>query len=178
MFNDKNLSASFISLFFHLVFLTFVSAVEASFFNSNRFFLSIDFWFLPYVFIFLHRSLNQGALFCIFGAFILSAFSSLPVYQLIVGTISSLIFIHIFKNRAFAKGNSYFSICTFFAILVFYTTGFILSHTFDPNPQGPWNIVSWLIASLTTPAFVFMTKPIMVFVDKTFKTSYPFGFEV
>ncbi|MGH1467892.1 MAG: hypothetical protein ACRBBP_03300 [Bdellovibrionales bacterium] len=119
-----------------------------------------------------------GILFATVTPFFLSAFSGIPYHSATLSFLGVLTVLHIIKSRSFAQGPSYFSICSFIAIISFYIFYFALSWILGDSAIYHPNIVKWLISALTSSALFVLIRPILILIDSSCDVRYPVGFEV
>ncbi len=167
-----------LALFLQILFFICLCSIESIFFSPRNSFIEIDLWIISLIFISLYRDLLTGVLFSLISPFFLSAFSGIPYHASILSFLAVLALIHAIKNRSFAQGPSYFSVCSFIAIISFYIFYFTISWILgDTSIQHP-NIIKWLISALISPALFILIRPILILMDSSCGIKYPFGFEV
>lgn len=176
---DQNKSL-YVILAFALQLLVFLClcSVESIFFSPRKSLIELDIWIASLIFMSLHRDLFTGFVFAVLSAFFFSAFSGIPCHASILSFLCVLSCIHIIKSHSYAQGASYFSICSFFALICFYVSYFLLSWALgDASITNP-HIIKWITSALTSSAVFALIRPILIAVDSAFHIKYPFGFEV
>lgn len=166
-----------IDLTCYLGLLLFVCCMESIFFSSTSFIVDIDVWILPIIFYSLHRNQTLSFVFVLTASFVLFGFTGTPIFEILIALFATHTFISIIKHRSFTKGSAYFYLVSLFSILVFYTSIFLTNYVFYSDLMSFGVLVLCLIIALTTPAFVFIFKPIFILLDKIIGVKYPFGFE-
>lgn len=162
----------------HIFLFLCLCSLESVFFSPRSSFIEIDLWIVSLIFISLHRNIVQGVLFSVVSAFFLSAYSGIPIYSAALSFIGVLTVIHIIKSRSFALGPSYFSICSFIAIISFYLFHFSLSWILGDSAIRHPHVIQWVISALTSSALFVLVRPLLVKIDAVFNVQHPFGFGV
>lgn len=161
----------------YLTVLLFVCCMESIFFTSTSFIVDIDVWIIPIIFYSLHRNQTLSVIFILVSSFIMFGFTGTPIFEILISLFSTHIFITITKNRSFTKGCAYFYLLSLFSILVFYSSIFLTNYIFYSDIMGFGVLILCLIIALTSPAFIFLFKPVFVLIDELIGVKYPFGFE-
>lgn len=169
---------SILAFFLQILFFLCLCSIESIFFSPRNSFIEIDLWIISLIFISLHRDVLGGILFSLISPFFLNAFSGIPFHSSTLSFLGVLTLLHVIKNRSFAQGPSYFSICSFIAIISFYVFYFTFSWTFGDSPIQHPNIIKWVISALTSSALFVFIRPILILIDSSCHVRYPFGFEV
>ncbi len=172
---------TFFSIFafsLQILFFLCLCSIESIFFSPRNSFIEIDLWIVSLVFISLHRDIFTGVLFAVITPFFLGAFSGIPYHSSTLSFLGVLTILHIIKSRSFAQGASYFSICSFIAIISFYIFYFALSWILGDSAIYHPNVIKWLISALTSSALFALIRPFLILIDSFCNVRYPVGFEV
>lgn len=169
---------SILAFFAHILIFLSLCSIESIFFNPRNSFIEIDLWMVSIIFICLHRTVLTGLLFCALASLFLGAFSGVPLYSSILSFLCIFTSLHIIKNRSFTQGTSYFSICAFVSILIFYVSYFALSWIFGETPILYPSVIKWITSAMMSSALFVLIRPLLIFSDSLFSVKYPFGFEV
>ncbi len=175
MFQGKTAS-SILAFSAHIFFFLCLCSLESIFFSPRSSFIEIDFWIVSLIFIGLHRDVFHGVLFYTVAALFFSAYSGIPLYAAALSFIGVLAVIHTIKSRSFALGPSYFSICSFIALISFYLFYFTLSWILGDSAIRHPHVFQWIISALTSSALFVLARPLLVGIDEFFNVRHPFGF--
>ena len=166
----------FIDLVAYSTILLIICSLESIFFSSSDFFVELDVWIVPLVFYFLHRRAFTSIVLIILSSFIISGFSGVPIFQILLSLLAAFIFVLVFKSRSFVKGSAYLYLTTMFSIIVFYllvlSTSYIFYYLASFN-----DLVLLTVITLISPGFAFIIEPGLKLVDGLVGITYPFGFE-
>ena len=157
--------------------LLVICSLESIFLNSSSFFVELDVWIIPLVFYFLHRGQTSGALMAILSAFILSGFTGVPIFQILLSLLGTFVFILVFKSRSFVKGSAYLYLTTMIGLIVFYFLLVSSNYIFYSHLASFDDLVLLIVITLISPGFAFIIKPSLKVIDNLIGITYPFGFE-
>ena len=168
---------NFIDLITYTSILLIICSLESIFFSSSNFFVELDVWIVPLVFYFLHRREGSGLIFVLVSSFVLSGFTGVPVFQILLSLLATLVFVIVFKSRSFVKGSAYLYLTTMIGLLVFYFFLLSSSYIFYSHLASINDLVLLTVITLISPGFAFIIEPGLKFVDSLVGITYPFGFE-
>ena len=174
----KSISLTYlIDLIAYTGILLIICSLESIFFSSSNFFVELDMWIVPLVFYFLHRKTSSSAVLFALSTFILSGFTGVPIFQILLGLLGTLLFVLVFRSRSFVKGSAYLYLTTMISLFVFYFLLLSTSYIFYSHLASINDLVLLTAIVLISPGFAFIVEPGLKTIDGLVGVKYPFGFE-